>query len=136
MTGPPSKPTITRLRTLGDAPMCELTPARALRWVETRSKLRREAAALSLDHRFFYVAPQGGLTVGQILSARTAGARRVVGSVALSSSSPVPARPLHAGDVVVITLDGSATSMGSIDRLAAELKAEHLHGVSFSTLTG
>lgn len=136
MTGVLTSPAITGLRALGDAPMCEITPARALRWVETRSKLRKEARVLRLNHRFFYLAPQGSLTVGQILSARTTGARRVVGSVALNSTSPVPTRPLRPGDVVVITLDGSAKSIGSIDRFAAELGADHLHGVPFSTLTG
>jgi hypothetical protein len=136
MTGVPASPAIRELRKFGDAPMCEITPARALRWVETRSQLRREARALSLQHRFYYFAPQGSLTVGQILSARTADARRVVGSVQLSSTSPVPSRPLRAGDIVVITLTGSATSIASVDRFAAELGAEHLHGVPFSTLTG
>jgi UDP-N-acetylglucosamine:LPS N-acetylglucosamine transferase len=136
LAGVPTTSTIRSLRSLGDVPMCEITPARALRWVETRSKLRREARVLRLHHRFFYLAPQGGLTVGQLLSARTAGARQVVGSVALNSTSPVPTRPLRPGDVVVITLDGSPTSIGAIDRLAAERGADHLHGVPFSTLTG
>ncbi|HWH12235.1 MAG TPA: glycosyltransferase [Solirubrobacteraceae bacterium] len=136
MPGVPTSPAISQLRSLGDAPMCEVTPARALRWVETRSKLRKEASVLRLHHRFYYLAPQGSLTVGQILSARTTGAREVVGSVALNSTSPVPSRPLRRGDIVVITLDGSATSMASIDRFAAELGSEHLHGVPLSTLTG
>jgi len=136
IAGVPSTSTIRGLRSLGDVPMPEITRARALRWVETRGKLRREARVLSLHHRFYYLAPQGGLTVGQLLSARTAGARQVVGSVQLNSTSPVPTRPLRPGDVVVITLDGSAASTRSIDRFAAELGAEHLHGVPFSTLTG
>jgi UDP-N-acetylglucosamine:LPS N-acetylglucosamine transferase len=136
MTTAPTDAAIGRLRALGDAPMCEINPARALRWVETRSHLRREARALRLEHRFYYYAPRGSLTVGQILTARTAGARQVEGSVALSATSPIPSRPLRPGDVVVITLDGSAASIGSIDRFAAELGAEHLRGVPFSTLTG
>jgi UDP-N-acetylglucosamine:LPS N-acetylglucosamine transferase len=135
LAGVPTAPLLKSLKALGDAAMCEINPARALRWVETRGKLRREARVLRLQHHFYYLAPQGGLTVGQLLSARTAGARQVVGSVQLNSTSPVPTRPLRPGDVVVITLDGSA-STASIDRFAAELAAEHLHGVPFSTLTG
>jgi UDP-N-acetylglucosamine:LPS N-acetylglucosamine transferase len=135
MTGIPASPAISALRSLGDAPMCEITPARALRWVETRSKLTREARILRVKHhRFFYLAPNP--TVGQLVTARSAGARRVVGSVQLNSTSPVATRPLRPGDIVVITLDGSARSMAAIDRFAGELAAEHLHGVAFSTLTG
>jgi processive 1,2-diacylglycerol beta-glucosyltransferase len=135
MTGVPASPTISALRSLGDAAMCEITPARALRWVETRAKLRREARMLRVAHRhFFYLAPN--LTVGQLVSARAAGARQVVGSVQISSTSPVPTRPLRPGDVVVMTITGSTSSMGAIDRFAGELAAEHLHGVPFSTLTG
>ncbi len=136
IAGVPTAPTLRLLGTFGDAPMCEITRARALRWVETRSKLRREARILRLHHRFYYLAPQGGLTVGQLLSARTTGARQVVGSVQLNSTSPVPTRPLRPGDVVVITLDGSTASAAAIDRFAAELGSEHLRGVAFSTLTG
>jgi processive 1,2-diacylglycerol beta-glucosyltransferase len=136
LAGVPSAPLIRSLKALGDVPMCEITPARALRWVETRGKLRREARVLRLQHRFYFLAPQGGLTVGQLLSARTTGARQVVGSVQLSSTSPVPTRPLRPGDVVVITLDSASSSTGQVDRFAAELAAEHLRGVSFSTLTG
>jgi UDP-N-acetylglucosamine:LPS N-acetylglucosamine transferase len=136
IAGIPSTQTLRVLRTLGDAPMCEITRARALRWVETRGKLRREARMLRLHHRFYYLAPQGGLTMGQLLSARTTGARQVVGSVQLNSTSSIPTRPLRPGDVAVITLDGSTASSGAIDRFAAELRAEHLRGVTFSTLTG
>jgi hypothetical protein len=133
--GVPASPQLKALQTLGDAAMCEITPARELRWVETRGKLRREASALRVEHhRFFYFAPNP--TVGQLVTARTAGARQVVGSVQLSSTSPLPNRPLRPGDVVVMTLTGSATSMAAIDRFASALDADGLHGVPFSTLTG
>jgi processive 1,2-diacylglycerol beta-glucosyltransferase len=135
MTGIPSSPTISALRSLGDAGMCEVTRARALRWVETRSKLTREARILRVKHHHFYYLASDP-TVGQLITARSAGARQVVGSVQINATSPVPTRPLRAGDVVVITLDGSTASVGQIDRFAAELTAEHLHGVPFSTLTG
>jgi UDP-N-acetylglucosamine:LPS N-acetylglucosamine transferase len=132
----PSPATIQTLRGFGDAPMCEVDRGRWLRWLQTRTKLRTEQRALHLRHHFFYLAPQNRLTTGQLLMASTAGARPVEGSVAIDATSPVPTRPLRRGDVVVVTLDGTAASLRSFDRFAADLTAERLTGVSFSALAG
>jgi len=134
LTSVPTAATLATLRSFGDAPMCEVDRARALRWMQTRGKLRREASALHLRRHFFYLSPQSGLTAGQLMLASTAGARPVVGSVQISATSPVPQQPLRRGDVAVVNLDGSAASLASFDRFAAELTAERLHGVTFSSL--
>jgi len=137
LAGVPSTATMESLEQLGDAPMCEVDRARALRWIQTRGKLRREARALHLSRHFYFLAPQSpGLTAGQLVLASTAGARPVAGSVQITSTAPVSPRPLRRGDVAVLTLDGSAASLHSLDRFAAELAAERLSGVSFSTLAG
>ena len=137
MTGLPDQPAVSgRCARLGDAPMCEVTPARALRWVETRSKLRREARALRLHHRFYYLAPEGP-NGRPDREARTTGARGSSGRSKLNSTSPVPtqsaARRRHRRDHA---WTARQARMASLDRFAAELGAEHLHGVPFSTLTG
>jgi hypothetical protein len=132
----PSPGTIQTLRSLGDAPICEVDRARALKWIQTRGKLRREAHALHLRRHFFYLAPQNGPTVGQLILAKTAGARPVEGSVQIGTSSPVARRPLRPGDVAIVTVDGSAASLRAVDRFAAQLAAERLTGVSFATLAG
>ena len=132
----PSPATVQALRAAGDAPICEVTRARLLLWLQTRGKLRREAHALHLRRHFFYLAPVNGPSVGQLILAKTAGARPVEGSVQIAGNSPVAARPLRRGDVVVITLDGSPASLRSFDRFAAQLAAERLTGVSFATLAG
>ena len=70
-----ARATIARVRALGD----ELLPAipdsgALLRWVRTRGTLRAQARALGLRHHFYFLQPRGGLTVGQLVLARTAGA--------------------------------------------------------------
>jgi UDP-N-acetylglucosamine:LPS N-acetylglucosamine transferase len=136
LAGVPAPGTVQTLRGLGDAPICEVDRARALRWLQTRGKLRREAHALHLRRHFFYLAPQNGPTVGQLILAKTAGARPVEGSVQIGASSPVAPRALHPGDVAVVTIDGSPASLRAVDRFAAQLHAERLTGVSFATLAG
>jgi UDP-N-acetylglucosamine:LPS N-acetylglucosamine transferase len=132
----PPAGTIASLRGLGDAPICEVDHARLLRWVQTRGKLRREARGLHLRRHFFYLAPETGTTTGQLILAKTAGARPVAGSIQVSATSPAPARPPVPGDVAVLTLDGGPASIDALDRFAAELTAERLSGVTFATLAG
>jgi hypothetical protein len=74
--------------------------------------------------------------VGQLILAKHAGATPVEGSIQITATVPVPPRPPRPGDVAVVTLDGSAASLRSFDRFAAELAADGLTGVTFSTLQG
>src|SRR5436190_2207262 len=79
----PSASTIATLRALGDEVLPELPGLAALRWVRTRSTLDSQARALGLHHRFYYLQPRGGLTVGQLVLARTTGATPVSGALRL-----------------------------------------------------
>src|ERR1700682_2392734 len=78
--GVPSRVTIAKLRSLGDELLPEVPGSAALRWVRTRGMLRSQARALGLRHRFYYLQPRGGLTVGQLVLARTTGAIPVKGA--------------------------------------------------------
>jgi hypothetical protein len=80
----PPRATVLRVRSLGDEVLPEVPGSAALRWVRTRSVLHSQARALGLRHRFYYLQPRGGLTVGQLVLARTAGATPVCGSQRLS----------------------------------------------------
>ncbi len=93
----PTGATIQTLRALGDAPMCEVDRARALRWMQTAGKLRLEQRAFHLRHHFFYLAPQNGPSVGQLILAKHAGATPVKGSIQISAAAPVPPRPRRTG---------------------------------------
>ncbi|GAC1437504.1 MAG: hypothetical protein NVSMB51_11660 [Solirubrobacteraceae bacterium] len=130
----PSPATLRLLSRNGDAVMPAIDRVRALSWVGTRSKLKREARALHLGRRYLYLEPKGGLELGQIVMARTAGASPVLGSVQLDRRQSTAQRPLRAGDVAVLSFDGSAASLRTMKRFAAELAAERLAGLPLSSL--
>jgi processive 1,2-diacylglycerol beta-glucosyltransferase len=128
-----AKPTMRTLTAYGDVPIPAIGHSGLFGWVRTSSQLHREARALHLHHRFFYLEPRNP-ALGQLLLARTAGGLPVYGSVSFSARGQLPQRPLRAGDVVVVSLSGSNTSLREIDRLKAALQAGGLIGLPLSAL--
>jgi hypothetical protein len=132
----PSASTIATLRALGDEVMPELPGLAALRWVRTRSTLDSQARALGLRHRFYYLQPRGGLTVGQLVLARTAGATPVSGALRLGTRGPLPQRPTRAGDVLIVELDGSSASVSRLERVVSWLAGKGLVAEPLERLMG
>jgi processive 1,2-diacylglycerol beta-glucosyltransferase len=135
--GVPKHATIVDVRALGD----ELLPAipdsgPLLRWVKARGTLRAQARALGLRHRFYFLQPRGGLTVGQLVLARTTGAKPVSGGLRVSATGTLPQRPARAGEVWVVTLDGSAASVSGLERIVSRLGADGLGVEPLEWLTG
>jgi processive 1,2-diacylglycerol beta-glucosyltransferase len=129
--------TIRALRRLGDELLPELPPGSSLlRWVRTRGTLHAQARALGLHHRFYFLEPSGGLTVGELLFARTVGATPVKGALRLSARGPLPQRPARAGDVLVAAVAGSRASVLGIERVVSWLRADGLSVESLAALTG
>ncbi len=122
----PSESRISSLRALGDELLPEVPASAPLRWERTRGTLGRQARALGLHGRFFYLRPRGGLSVGQLVLARTAGATPVKGALRVSATARVRRRQLRAGDVVVVELDGSAASLAGLERIASTLESDGL----------
>ena len=128
--------TIATLRALDDQLLPEVPAGKSvLRWVRTRGTLRSQAQALGLRHRFYFLEPSGGLTVGQMVLARTAGAAPVRGAIRMSATGRLPQRQLRAGDVVVVAVDGSPASVRGVERIALSLSCERLGAESLSSLT-
>jgi processive 1,2-diacylglycerol beta-glucosyltransferase len=128
--------TILALRALGDELLPELPPGSSLlRWVRTRGALHAQARALGLHRRFYFLEPASGLTVGQLLFARTADATPVKGSLRFSARGPLPQRPARAGDVLVAGCDGSGASVVGVERVVARLSSERLSVESLAALT-
>jgi processive 1,2-diacylglycerol beta-glucosyltransferase len=128
--------TIARLRALGDEMVPEVPRSGSLfRWVRTRGTLRSQAHALGLHHRFYFLQPPGGLTVGQLLLARSTGAMPVAGSRRLSARGPLPQRPMRAGDVLVVSVDGSTASLAGVERVVAWLRSSGLSVEPLGSLT-
>jgi processive 1,2-diacylglycerol beta-glucosyltransferase len=122
----PSRAQIAALRSLGDQLLPEVPNSAPLRWVHTRSTLHSQAHALGLRHRYYYLQPRGGLSVGQLVLARSAGALPICGALRLSAGERLPQRPMRAGDVLVVELGGSPASVAGLERIASELASERL----------
>jgi processive 1,2-diacylglycerol beta-glucosyltransferase len=134
--GVPSPATIAAVRTLGDELLPEMPDSGPLlRWVRSRSVLGAQARALGLHHHFYYLQPRGGLTVGQLVLARTAGATPVSGALRLSATGPLPRRRTRAGDVLVVQLNGSSASVLGLERIVSWLAGDGLAAEPLSWLT-
>jgi hypothetical protein len=133
--GVPSAATIAQMRSLGDELVPEVSGHSIFRWVRTRGALHAQAHALGLGHRFYFLQPRGGLTVGQLVLARTAGATPVCGSQRLSAEGALPQGTTRAGDVLVVELDGSLASVAGLERLISWLGARGLGAEPLDWLT-
>jgi processive 1,2-diacylglycerol beta-glucosyltransferase len=132
----PSRPTIAKVRSLGDEIVPEVVGGSILHWVRTRSVLHAQARALGLRHHYYYLQPPGGLTVGALVLARTAGATPVCGALRLDADDVLPQRAIRAGDVLVVELDGSTASLAGLERLISRLGLDGLGAEPLAWLTG
>jgi processive 1,2-diacylglycerol beta-glucosyltransferase len=124
--GVPSHMTIASLQSAGDEMLPEIPGSGPLRWERTRGTLRRQARALGLSHHFYYLQPRGGLSVGQLVLARTDGATPVQGTLRLTPTGGLPQRPMRAGDVLVVEVDGSSSSVAKLERIVSWLGSDRL----------
>jgi processive 1,2-diacylglycerol beta-glucosyltransferase len=120
--------TISGLRELHDEMVPEMPRSGSpLRWLRTRGALRSQARALGLHHRFYFLQPPGGLTVGQLVLARTTGASPIAGALHLRTGAPLPARQPRAGDVLVVSVaDGSPSSLEGLERIVSWVRSRGL----------
>jgi processive 1,2-diacylglycerol beta-glucosyltransferase len=133
----PTRTTISEVHSLGDQMLPEVVPGSALfRWLLTRHTLRTQAHALGLSHKFYFLQPAGGLTVGQLVLARTAGAIPVKGALRLNATGALPQGRTRAGDVLVVTVDGSASSVRGVERIVSSLGGAGLGAEPLSWLIG
>jgi processive 1,2-diacylglycerol beta-glucosyltransferase len=133
--GVPTPEKIAELHDLRDELLPEVPNSGPLRWERTRGALHSQARALGLHHHFYYLEPSGGLSVGQLVLARTDGAIPVKGAVQISATGPLPQRPIRAGDVVVVSLDGSADSVLGLESIVSRLASEGLATEPLRSLT-
>jgi hypothetical protein len=135
--GVPARSRVARMDSLGDELLPEVTASGALfHWVRTRGLLGSQARALGLHRHYYYLEPRGGLSVGQLVLARTAGATPVKGALRISASQSLPQRTMRAGDVIVVELGGSPSSIRGLERIVARLSSERLGVETLSSLTG
>lgn len=134
-SGVPTPERIAELHDLREGLLPEVPKSSPLRWERTRGVLHKQARALGLRHRFYYLEPPGGLSVGQLVLARTDGATPVKGAVQLHAQGRLPQRGIRAGDVLVVSLSGSPASVAWLEGLVARLASEGLAVESLQSLT-
>jgi len=123
------------LRASGDAVIPTIGRSGLFAWIATPRQLRREARALDLSRHYYYLEPPNS-SLGELLLARTAGGLAVRGSVLYDAKASVPKRPLHAGDIVVVSFKSPAATLHAVDRLAHALHSAELVGLPLSRLLG
>ena len=74
--GVPAHGVVIKVERMRDELMPEAPGNSLLRWMRTRGVLRSQARALGLHRHFYFLQPRGGLSVGQLVLARTLGPRR------------------------------------------------------------
>jgi len=131
----PARGRIEQLASVGDELLPEVHGGPLFHWVRTRGTLRSQARALGLRRSYFYLEPSGGLSVGALVLARTAGATPVKGALRMRASAPLPQRSMRAGDVIVVGAGGSSASVRGLVRIVSELGSERLGVESLSSLT-
>lgn len=136
----PTRATIAAIHRLGDALVPEMPDSGSLlRWLRTSATLSSQASAAGFHHRFYFVEPPGGLTVGQLVLARAVGGTPVKGALRLSAVGRLPPRAPRRGDVVVFTVGSYPAWRAGVERIASwltrgGLTAEPLERLSASAL--
>jgi hypothetical protein len=103
-----------------------------VRWLETGDQLRRLTTPLGFHpHHFMYAS--SGPSIGQWWLAHHAGGRLIAGAVKLRDNGDSVGR-LHPGEVVEITVTKGTDVVGLIDKLRAQLAAQHLAPVPVGRL--
>ncbi len=133
--GVPAPQKVAELQRLRDELLPEVPKSSPLHWPATRAVLHRQAHALGLHHRFYYMMPRTGLSVGQLVLARTDNATPVKGAQRFDAKDGLPQRPIRAGDVLVVELDGSAASLAGLEGVVSELGAKGLASEPLDSLT-
>jgi processive 1,2-diacylglycerol beta-glucosyltransferase len=130
----PDRQTLRAVTVAGDQPLPELRPGKLTRWLDTKDQLKRDAHALGLPNRNFYLAPRSGLTASQYLLAREIGAAPILGSVRIGPDTR-GARTFSRGDIIVLTLGSRPRSAAkALNHLLAGLARQGLTPVSFGEL--
>ncbi|HMD56154.1 MAG TPA: glycosyltransferase [Solirubrobacteraceae bacterium] len=133
--GVPARARVSDFDLLGDQLLPEVPNSATFHWLRTRGTLRSQARALGLRRSFYYLEPRGGLSVGQLVLARTAGATPVKGALRLGATAPLPHRTMRAGDVIVVELGGSTSSLAGLERIVSWLGSQRLGVEPLSSLT-
>jgi len=131
----PDRRTLRRLAVASDQPLPELGRGGLTNWLDTKDELKRDARALGLPNRRFYLAPASGFTAGQYLLGRDIGAAPILGSAPIGPDGRGEVRTFRRGDIIVLTLDSDRQDAPeALGRLFSALARQGLSPVSLGEL--
>jgi processive 1,2-diacylglycerol beta-glucosyltransferase len=132
----PTPAQLARLAALGQQLLPAVPESRGpLRWMDTDGLLHAQARAIGIGGKITFLAPRGGLILGQLVEVRSAGDTPIYGALRWRASGPLPPRPPRPGDIVVVESPPAAASgVAGVVRLDSWLAEAGLHGVGFSAL--
>ncbi len=115
----------------GDQAVPLLPNGGLVRWLQTRAQLHRLLRSMGIERHFLYAS--NGPSVGQWWLAHGAGGHLIAGAVRVDDNDDSLGR-LHAGEVVELTMASSTDVPALLDKLHAELLADHLEAVPVGRL--
>jgi UDP-glucose 4-epimerase len=127
VTGSIDAPTLAAIRADGSDALPRLKPGGPVRWMGTRSQIKRLAKDLGVSGHIYYEAPSKGFTYTQTLLAHTAGASAVKGRVRIAGTGAID--DLDRGDIVELSVSAGSDWRARLISLCRQLRARHLHAV-------
>ncbi len=115
----------------GDQALPRLPKGGLVRWLGTREQLGDLVARFGFHHHFLYSS--SGPSVGQWWMAHGAGGRLVAGAVRLEDGDN-SVGPLHAGEVIELSVSSSRQCPSLVGKLDRSLTTEHLQAVTIGQL--
>jgi len=104
LTGPVDTSTLAAIRAAGSDALPRLKPGGPVRWIRTRSQIKRLARDLGVTGHIYYEAPARGFTYSQSVLAHTAGASAVKGHVRIAGTGTIS--DIDRGDIVELAVGG------------------------------
>jgi UDP-glucose 4-epimerase len=117
---------LAAIRSVGSDALPRLKPGGPVRWMGTRSQVKRLARDLGVTGHIYYGAPAHGFTYTQSLLAHTAGASAVRGEVQLVGSKALD--EVDRGDIVELSVSGPDWRM-RVRALCDNLRAHGLRAI-------
>jgi UDP-glucose 4-epimerase len=127
---PPTAADLTVLG-YGDQAMPRLPTGGLVRWLGTRAQLHHLLHSMGFGRHFLYSS--NGPSVGQWWLAHRAGGRLIAGAVKVDGVDDTLG-PLHAGEVVELTVSRTQDALPLLEKLRSRLAADHLSAVPVGRL--
>ena len=123
---------VAAIKANGASALPQLRKSGAVRWLATRSRLKKLARNLGLTKPFPYEPPAKGFSIGEYEAAKSLGGKAVKGKIVITGDSTVGS--LEPGEIVTIVITNGASTAAAVDELKRALARNHLRAVPVNQL--